>query len=248
MPKLTRKNICGRLRGSGPDYRIWPVILCIAIASGPDGLPGKGREDAGADPKVKLREKLRPPEVTRATLDNGLRVVIVRRPAGPGGHHRGQLSGGFERDAAGFPGTAHAQEHMMFRGSPGLSADQLAEIAAAMGGKFNADTQQAVTQYFFTVPAEDLDVALHVEADSHARRARQRQALGPGARRHRAGGGPGSVQSALCLLHQAPGGDVQGYAVCPRRAGDRGLLRPDHRRHAEGVSTTPGTRPTMPSW
>lgn len=52
----------------------------------------------------------------------------------------------------------------MFRGSPGLSANQLADIAAAMGGMFNADTQQMVTQYFFTVPAEDLDVALHVEA------------------------------------------------------------------------------------
>ena len=52
----------------------------------------------------------------------------------------------------------------MFRGSPGLSADQLANIAASMGGSFDADTQQSVTQYFFTVPAEDLDVALHIES------------------------------------------------------------------------------------
>lgn len=52
----------------------------------------------------------------------------------------------------------------MFRGSPDLTASQLADIVAAMGGVFNADTQQTVTQYFFTVPAEDLDVALHVES------------------------------------------------------------------------------------
>ncbi|MDD1748618.1 MAG: insulinase family protein, partial [Methanothrix sp.] len=64
----------------------------------------------------------------------------------------------------GFPGMAHAQEHMMFRGSPGLSAAQLANIIALMGGRFNADTQQNVTQYFLTVPKDDLDVALKVEA------------------------------------------------------------------------------------
>lgn len=51
----------------------------------------------------------------------------------------------------------------MFRGSPGLNAGQLADIVAMMGGMFNADTQQTVTQYFFTVPADDLDVALHIE-------------------------------------------------------------------------------------
>jgi len=45
----------------------------------------------------------------------------------------------------GFPGMAHAQEHKMFRGSPGFSADQLANIIALTGGECNADTQQTAT-------------------------------------------------------------------------------------------------------
>jgi zinc protease len=53
---------------------------------------------------------------------------------------------------------------MMFRGSPGLSKDQLATIAANLGGSFNAATTQSVTQYFFNTPAQDLEIALQVEA------------------------------------------------------------------------------------
>jgi zinc protease len=102
--------------------------------------------------------------ILRATLTNGLQVIVVRNTIAPVVTTMVNYRVGSDETPAGFPGTAHAEEHMMFRGSPGLSADQLAAVSAAMGGNDNADTQFAVTQYFFTTPAENLNVALQVEA------------------------------------------------------------------------------------
>jgi zinc protease len=104
------------------------------------------------------------PNLTRATLDNGLRVVIVRDALAPIVTIQQNYLVGANETPPGFPGMAHAQEHMAFRGCAGLSGDQIAAIYAQLGGQDNADTQQTITQYFTTVPAADLEVALRVDA------------------------------------------------------------------------------------
>ncbi len=105
------------------------------------------------------------PNVTRTTLNNGMHVIIIRNPLAPAVTVYENYRVGGNETPAGFPGMAHAQEHMMFRGCSGLSGDQTAAIFAQLGGDGDADTQQNLTQYYETVPAHDLNIALHVDSD-----------------------------------------------------------------------------------
>ena len=102
--------------------------------------------------------------IVRETLPNGMRVVILRNSLAPVVTVETNFLVGGDETPTGFPGMAHAQEHMAFRGCNGMSADQTAAIYAELGGHNNADTQQNITQYFAPVPAADLDVALQAQA------------------------------------------------------------------------------------
>lgn len=103
-------------------------------------------------------------DVLRTTLPNGLRVVIVPNRLAPVvATHLTYLAG--SNDApAGFPGTAHALEHMMFRGSEGLDRDQAAELGQLLGGAYNANTTETTTNYTFLARNTDLPLVLKSEA------------------------------------------------------------------------------------
>jgi len=99
--------------------------------------------------------------VTRVTLPNGLRVIVVRDPLAPVVSTVLNYEAGSDEQTV--AGEAHALEHMMFRGSASLSSSQLMDTVSLTGGDFDADTEDAITQFFFTVPSQYLDIALHLE-------------------------------------------------------------------------------------
>lgn len=128
--------------------RIFTLALGLA-AFGAYGVGAQTPGDAGT---------------VRATLPNGMRVVIIRNSLAPVVTVQTNFIVGGDETPEGFPGMAHAEEHMAFRGCAGMTADQTAAIYAQMGGENNADTQQNITQYYATVPSADLDVALEAQA------------------------------------------------------------------------------------
>src|SRR6202162_3314471 len=101
---------------------------------------------------------------TRATLSNGLRVLIVQDSLAPVVTIEMNVLAGGNESPSEYPGMAHAQEHMAFRGCTDMTSDQTAAIYAELGGQDNADTEQTVTHYYTTVPFADLDVALQAQA------------------------------------------------------------------------------------
>ncbi len=146
-------------------FRLFSLLAAAAVLAACTTAPAlRSGSSASASASAANAAAPQASNVLRATLKNGLRVVIVRDPFAPVVAQQITYFVGANQAPAGFPGIAHAQEHMMFRGAPGLSKDQLSGIIARMGGVMDAFTTNNITSYFFIVPKGDVDVALHVGA------------------------------------------------------------------------------------
>ena len=142
---------------SGPFKTLaWSVMLGMGLVAA--SVPAR------ADVSAASRAVANDGNVLHATLDNGLRVVIVRETLSPMVTTQiTYLAGGYHTPD-GLPGTAHALEHMMFRDSQGMSGSQLNEMTGKMGADNNAFTTNDATQYYFVAPSNYLDILLHIES------------------------------------------------------------------------------------
>lgn len=105
------------------------------------------------------------PGVLAATLDNGLRVLLLEDRRSPIVSFQVWYRVGSRNEQRGATGLAHFLEHMMFKGTPKFPLGQFAELVEKNGGQNNAFTTQDVTSYFVNIASDRIDLVLDLEAD-----------------------------------------------------------------------------------
>src|SRR6266481_2045964 len=105
------------------------------------------------------------PAVTEATLDNGLRILVLEDHRNPIATVQTWYKVGSRNEIPGATGLAHFLEHMMFKGTPAHGKGQFAHLVEENGGQDNAFTSHDVTSYYVDIAAERVDLVLGLEAD-----------------------------------------------------------------------------------
>ena len=103
--------------------------------------------------------------VVAATLDNGLRVLLLEDHRSPIVSFQVWYRVGSRNEQRGATGIAHFLEHLMFKGTPTHGPKQFARLVEENGGQDNAFTSQDVTSYFVNIAADKLDLVIELEAD-----------------------------------------------------------------------------------
>jgi predicted Zn-dependent peptidase len=128
--------------------RLWPVAVGVSLLT--------ALAAASTAPKVTFSE-------TR--LKNGLRVIISEDHVAPVFSLAVAYDVGSRNERKGRTGFAHLFEHMMFKGSENVGPGEHFMLIFNNGGNMNGTTNKERTNYFETLPANQLDLALFLEAD-----------------------------------------------------------------------------------
>jgi zinc protease len=150
MPDRCRTRV-GRRR---PLTSLLAAWTAVAILFGSTPAPA-------AVPPPKLDYRI-------TNLQNGLTVVLLEDHSTPIVHVQIWYHVGSKDERAGRTGFAHLFEHMMFKGSKNVEPEAHTSFISSVGGQSNAYTQEDITVYWETAPAQYLPLMLWLEADRMA--------------------------------------------------------------------------------
>jgi zinc protease len=103
--------------------------------------------------------------VTETVLSNGLEVILLENHKAPVVTFQVWDRVGSRDETWGKTGLSHLLEHMMFKGSRGVSAEAYTRIIQENGGNFNAFTSSDFTAYFENLSADRVHVVFDPESD-----------------------------------------------------------------------------------
>ncbi len=120
---------------------------------------------AAAAPPASSELKVPHVDFRERKLANGLDVISVESHASPTVGVQVWYHVGGRDDPEGRSGFAHLFEHMMFKSSKNLAAEQFDRLTEDVGGSNNASTGNDVTEYHEVIPSNHLETLLWAEAE-----------------------------------------------------------------------------------
>ena len=102
----------------------------------------------------------------REQLGNGVTLMVQRVRTAPAVAIVTYVRAGFLDEPDALSGASHVLEHMIFKGTPTVPSGEFARRTKALGGALNAYTSYDRTVYYVTVPAENAEPALALQADA----------------------------------------------------------------------------------
>lgn len=159
------------------------VSACAIMPSGNTPVPENTTKTGVSSPSapqevsaslpggIELVESFTPAEgvvgmaFNKYVLPNGLTIVIHEDKSDPLVHADITYHVGSGREEMGKSGFAHFFEHMMFQGSENVADEEHFKIISESGGTLNGSTNTDRTNYYETIPSNQLEKVLWLEAD-----------------------------------------------------------------------------------
>ena len=152
------------------NWSILLIILCLAACQGEENS-NNNKESFSSIKGIEFVEEVIGENgktiipYQKFVLDNGLTLILHSDNSDPLVHVDITYHVGSGREDLGKSGFAHFFEHMMFQGSENVADEQHFKLVTEAGGTMNGTTNTDRTNYFETVPANQLEKMLWLEAD-----------------------------------------------------------------------------------
>jgi len=138
------------------------ALLLVCLAASPPTAAAQAQQ--GGTRTATAPRQIQIP-IKEFKLKNGLRVILSEDHTAPTYSIAVTYNVGSRDERPGRTGFAHLFEHMMFQGSQNVGKGEHFILVDNNGGFMNGTTNADRTNYFQTLPANQLDLGLFLEAD-----------------------------------------------------------------------------------